>query len=438
MNEQVRRRAFLHGLAGAGTIAAVAAPAQSTRRNPSDVLGVASIGLGTQGYRLLTYAQAVPNTEIRVLCDLYEGNIQRAKKLCTNPKVRVERDWEKAIADPNIDIVLIATPDFWHAPMTVRAAQEKKSIYIEKAWCMRLDEAKAMRKAVKENDVVMQLGHHYNSSPYYRRAREIYRSGQLGTVSLVRTYIDRTNPYPVWKFYTDYNITEMPRDASPETIDWERFIRNASKRPFDAERFFTWRFWWEYGTGIAGDVMCHVWDGVNMIMGMGIPEAVLTHGGDYFWKNPRDVPDMWNVVFDYPKQNLAVTYSSTHSSKHVGEITELLGRDQTLEVSPRFCRTFGAEWKPGYEEKAQEAQRTAQRLGLKPADAAVAPDYSMGPDDLKLSSHMEDFIDCVRNHKQPRCDVDRAFEEAVAVIMSVESFRKERKVRWDAAREEIV
>ena len=303
---------------------------------------------------------------------------------------------------------------------------------------MRLDEAKAMRKAVKDNDVVMQLGHHYNSSPYYHRAREIYRSGQLGKVSLVRTYIDRTNPYPVWKFYTDYNITEMPHDASPETIDWERFIRNASKRPFDAERFFTWRFWWEYGTGIAGDVMCHVWDGVNMIIGMGIPEAVLTHGGDYFWKNPRDVPDMWNVVFDYPKQNLAVTYSSTHSSKHTGEITELLGRDQTLEVSPRFCRTFAGEWKPGYEEKVQQAQQTAWRYGVKAADATVAPEYSMGPDDLKVSSHMEDFIDCVRNHRKPRCDVDRAYAEAVAVIMSVESYRKERKVRWDALREEIV
>ena len=134
MNEQVRRRAFLHGLAGAGTIAAGMAPAQSTRRNPSDILGVASIGVGTQGYRLLTYAQAVPNTEIRVICDLYEGNVQRARKLCTNPKVRVERDWEKAVSDPDIDVVLIAAPDFSHAPMTVRAALEKKGIYVEKGW----------------------------------------------------------------------------------------------------------------------------------------------------------------------------------------------------------------------------------------------------------------------------------------------------------------
>ena len=143
------------------------------------------------------------------------------------------------------------------------------------------------------------------------KAREIFRSGALGKVPLVRTYIDQAAASSSWKFYTDYSITEMPKDASVETIDWNRFIANAPKRSFDAERFFTWRCYWDYGTGIAGDLLTHLWDGVNMVMGMGIPESAVTQGGTYFWKGDREVPDMWHVLFDYPKQQLAVSFATS-------------------------------------------------------------------------------------------------------------------------------
>ena len=108
---------------------------------------------------------------------------------------------------------------------------------------VKLDEAKAMRRAVKDNKVVMQLGHHMNSMPELHKAREIYQSGALGKVPLIRGYIDRTNAYPEWQFYTDYFIQDLPADATPENIDWKRFLAN-SPNPnlaFDAERFFRWR-----------------------------------------------------------------------------------------------------------------------------------------------------------------------------------------------------
>ena len=170
---------------------------------------------------------------------------------------RSGKDWQKTLDDPDIDAVVIATPDFWHAPMTIRAAELKKDVYVEKGWCTKLEDAKRMRAALKNNARVMQLGHNYNSMPQFHKGREIYRSGALGKVAAIRIYIDRTNPWPEWQFFQDYMVTEMPKDASPETIDWERFIANASKRPFNAERFFLWRKWWEYGTGIAGDLYSH-------------------------------------------------------------------------------------------------------------------------------------------------------------------------------------
>ncbi len=433
MSEPNTRRTFLRSLTSAG---AIGAPALLGQSNPSDKIGVAAVGVGTRGHFLMTEAQKQPGAEIRVICDLYEGNLKRSKERCTNPNVRITKDWEKAVADPDIDAVIIATPDFWHAPMTIRAAQAKKHIYVEKGWCRTLDEAKAMRKAIKDNGVVMQLGHHYNSEPTFHKAREIYRSGQLGKVSIVRTYIDRTRVWPEWQFFTDYDIVEMPKDAGPSTIDWDRFVANAPKRPFDARRFFLWRYFWEYGTGIAGDLLSHLWDAVNMVAGMGIPETAVTQGGTYFWQDDREVPDLWNTIYDYPRQKLAITFNCTFNNRHYGESCQFLGRDKTLEVGPSYCRTYPAEWKPENAEAMAKLRRAirnceADREGLQ-------PDYCMKPGELQVTDHVQNFLDCIRTRSKPRCDVDRAFEEAVAVFLSVEAYKQDKKVRWDAGRELIV
>jgi len=137
-DENMARRKFLKGVAAAGAGLATGlsgAPALLGQKSPNDVIGVASIGVGTQGHSLLQFAQNVPKAEIRIICDLYTGNVARAQKLCKNPQVRVVHEWEKVVQDPDIDAVIIATPDFWHAPMVIAAAQAKKDIYVEKGWC---------------------------------------------------------------------------------------------------------------------------------------------------------------------------------------------------------------------------------------------------------------------------------------------------------------
>jgi predicted dehydrogenase len=424
----MQRRDFLKS-AGVGL---AAAPAVLAQRGSNDRIGIASIGVGTRGIYLLDNFQKVPGAEIRVICDLYEGNIKRAQDHCTNPKVRVIREWEKAIADPDIDVVVIATPDFWHAPIAIAAANAKKDIYVEKGWCMNLDQAKQMRKAIKDNKVMAQLGHNYNSEPTFHKAREMFRAGKLGQVPLVRTYIDRAAALPQWKFYTAYEIHELPKDASPATIDWNRFTANVTKRPFDAERFFRWRNWWEYGNGIAGDLMSHLWDSVNMVLEMGIPESSYAQGNLYYWTADQEVPDMWHVLMDYPQKKLAVEFNCNFHNFHVGEMAQYLGRDGTVEVSPNFCRFFDAEWKPENEQKIKQLRKTAGR------NAIPAPDYNMKPDELQVSSHWQNLIDSVRSRQRPRCHEDRAFEEAATVFMSVESHRRGQKVRWDAANEQIV
>jgi predicted dehydrogenase len=414
MSEDLGRRRFLK----ATGLGLATAPAVLSAKGPNDKLGVAVIGVGTRGLYLMQEFQRVPGVEVRVICDLYDGHLKRAKEFSVNTKAAFTKEWEKAAVNADVDAVVIATPEFWHYPMVMAAARAKKDIYVEKAWCTSIAQAKEMRKAVKENGVVMQLGHNRNSDPTYHKAIEFIKQGKVKPISVVRMFIDRTDSIPQWKFYGDYSNHTLPSDASSKTIDWERFTAAASKRPFDAERFFRWRNWWEYSSGIAGDLMTHLWDSTNFMLNMGIPESCMTQGGLYFWKKDQEVPDTWNAIFDYPKQDLVITFGSNFQSKHAGDMVQLLGREGTIEVSRGYMRYYDAEWKTGVE--------------------AGPPAYTFKKGDLQVTSHWQDFVDAVRKRSMPRCNVDRAFEEVAALCMSLEAYRQERKVRWDPIKEEIV
>ncbi|GEM_PF-229111 len=430
------RRNFLKTGAAMGV-----APAVLAQRNPNDKLRLAMVGVGTRGIYLLERMQEAPNTEIGIICDLYDANIARAQKTAFNKKAAVTKDWEKAVSSKDVDAVVIAAPDFWHATMAVRAAEMKKHVYVEKGLCRTLEEAKAIRKAVTENKVTLQLGHHQNSEPSFVKAREIFQSGKLGKTTLARTYIDRTNPWPEWQFYARYENQIRPADATPETVDWERFQEASSvKTAFDPERFFRWRCWWEYGTGIAGDLMSHQWDGVNLVVGMGIPQAVQTMGGLYFWRQDRDVPDQWHVLYEYPKQELSVTFACSFHNRHHGTNTYIFGREATIEVAERHCRLYGAEWKPEYRARMESAAKKAEQLGLDPALAGslVEPDYTWKRGENSMTDHQRNWVDSIRGQDKPRCGMQRAWEEAVTIVMSVESYFKERKVKWDPVNELIV
>jgi predicted dehydrogenase len=437
----VERRQFLKNITAAGA-GLTAAPALLARKSPNDIVGVACIGVGTRGHQLMQEASACPNTEVRIVSDLYAPHVTRAQNLLKNPNLRIVHEWEKAVADKDIDAVVIATPDFWHAPMAIRAVEAGKDVYVEKGLCKNLKETKALRKAVEDKKAVLQLGHHYNSMSTFLKAKEIYQSGVLGKVPLIRTCIDRTSAFPEWKFYGWYTRNELPAEATRENIDWDRFQANASvKKAFDPERFFRWRCWWEYGNGIAGDLMSHLWDAANGVAGLGIPETAQVQGDLYFWKEDREVPDQWHVLFDYPKKETAFTFECVFHSRHYGEMAEFLGRDKTLEVSPHVCRTFVAEWKPEYAERLMAARK---KVAANPemgwlADEVVAPEFTQyHKGDNYQSPHMANFIECVRSRETPRCGMERAWEEGVAIAMAVEAYRRERKVRWDPVKEEIV
>ena len=161
---------------------------------------------------------------------------------------------------------------------------------------------------MKNSGVVFQLGHQNRQLESHEKAREVVEKGIIGPINLVESTTNRNDPIGAW-------VYEIHPEASPRTIDWAQFQEAAeSDAPFSAERFFRWRCWFDYATGLAGDLFSHEFDAVNQILSIGIPHSVVSSGGIYFYKDGRDVPDVFQGVCEYPDRDLTLMYSATLSN----------------------------------------------------------------------------------------------------------------------------
>jgi predicted dehydrogenase len=416
------------GLGVASTFGMIAAPVQA---KPSDTVGVGIIGVGGKGSDHLAELLRLPNAEIRAVCDVYATRLEKAVNAVRNrnPKVTAYKDYRKLLEDKNIDAVVIATPDHWHCQMTVEAAQAGKDMYVEKGMCCSVEEAGTMVKAIKSNKRVMQLGHQRSSDPVAWRAKEIFDSGTLGPVSYVSLTRFRNSLEGVWNY-------KIPSDAGPHNVDWPKFLGGAPKSPFSLERFFRWRKYWDYGTGISGDLLSHEWNAANMIMNLGIPKTCVASGGVFYWTDGREVPDVLNAIYEYPEKNLSVTFSCTFSNSRAGKEreTHIFGRNARLELT-RELRLF---LEPYGERNLQLNQQARDRLPGAGEKTAVPVVRFSRSDAGPFSTHMENFIDCVRSRQRTRCNEDDGFEEAVTLVMSVIAYKERRMVTWDEQKKAIV
>ena len=437
LDKKITRREFIEkstlGTAGLTIASTFGVPALLTNPNPSDVIGIGMVGIGIRGSSLLRQIMNVSGTQVRGVCDAYTPYLERAANTVKgdNPDVISYVDYHDLMRNKNIDAVIIATPDHLHAPVSIAAAEAGKDIYVEKPLTRTIPEAINLVNAVKKNKRVLQLGHGARSSPSNWRAREIYKSGMFGHVTLVRTSMFRNSASGAWV----YNI---PPEAGPDSVDWGRFLENApEKRTFDLDRFFRWRKYWDYGTGVAGDMFSHSYDAVNFILDLGIPKTCVANGGVYYWKEKREVPDVFNAVWDYPDRGLALTFNSTfsNSSQGVETGTQIFGDKASYTRGRVFLEPSTDRNREIIEKLREERIKKGEEIGEREA----IPVYTYTREDgLYFTSHMQNFIDCVRSRQKPRCHEDVALEEAVTCIMSVIAYKEGRRVTWDPVKQEVV
>lgn len=394
------------------------------------------------------------NIEIRAVCDAFSVRRQLAAEAGTkNGKApKIYSEYLELIQDPNIDAVVIATPDHWHAPMSIAAAKAGKHVYVEKCMTHKLQETYDLYNTINETGVKFQLGHQHRQTQSFLTARDIIEKNVLGHISLIQTNTNRNDDNGAWQ----YHIHE---DASPQTIDWFNFLGNAPEIPFNKEHFFRWRKWWEYGTGLTGDLLTHDYDRINCLLEMGIPDSVVCSGGIYTHRDGRTVPDVLQVVMEYEdyfkggtqepgkEKGMTFIYSATLGNQY-SRPTLLMGHDATLELgsqltlfpdrrSTRYSDLLDKEiintttpmyaYNPASKGVDGVTGATAKYF----ADKGLMYTYRDGRRVDSTFLHMREWLSAIRNDHGVSCGIEEGFQEAISAHMSTIAYRLGKRVEWD-------
>ena len=304
-NTQPTRRRFIGTLAGGAAAAATVTMSAASRdreetipdrqqpASPNDQIQLALIGAGIQGTGDTATAITVPGVKLVAVCDLYDGRLTDAKKRW-GQDLFTTRDYREILNRPDIDAVIVATPDHWHRQIAVDALGKNKSVYLEKPMVQQLGEGEAIIAAQKTSKGVLQVGSQGMSSLSNEKARDLLAAGAIGKLNYAEGFWARNSPSGAWQY-------PIPPDASEQTLDWDKFLGATAKRPFDPLRFFRWRNYKDYGTGVCGDLFVHLFSSLHFITGSMGPTQIMAQGGLRFWKDGRDVPDVMLGMFDYPE-----------------------------------------------------------------------------------------------------------------------------------------
>ncbi len=268
------------------------AGSQQDKFSANDQVNIAVIGMGIMGFSNLATSLKIPGVKVVGVCDLYSGRLERAKEIY-GKDLYTTRDYREVLERKDVDAVIIATSDHWHDRISIDAMNKGKHVYCEKPMVHKLEEGAEVIATQKRTGKVMQIGSQRVSSIVTEKTRQIFESGVIGDLVLVETYMDRQSPLGAWQY-------SIPTDANAGTVDWDRFIGDAPKVPYDPIRFFRWRNYQDYGTGIAGDLFVHLFSGLHTVTSSKGPNRVYATGGLRYWKDGRDVPDIIAGLCDYP------------------------------------------------------------------------------------------------------------------------------------------
>jgi predicted dehydrogenase len=407
----LNRREFLGSTAinAAGMAAGVAAgvvgwPGVAARASPSDRVRVGVIGIRNQGKSLATTLAALPDVDVAVLCDV-DANLLpvagRAIETIRGKAPRFERDFRRLLDDREIDAVAIATPDHWHALMTILACQAGKDVYVEKPVSHSLPEGTAMLATAREHGRIVQAGLQQRSGVHFRTAVDYVQSGKLGAVHLAKA----------WTVHQRKSI-ESRKDATvPEGVDYDLWLGPSSARAFNPNRFhYNWRWFWDYGAGEVGNWGVHLLDVARWGLGVGYPMQVAATGGKHYFHDDQQTPDTLHVQYAFPGRTITWEHRlwSPHGQEGRSAACAFYGDRGTLIVDRGGWKVYG--------------QREA---------AAFEPGELLGP-------HVRDFIACIKSRNQPACDLETGIVSGALCHLGNLAFRVGRTLQVDPATGDVL
>lgn len=319
----------------------------SQRYGANDQVNVALIGMGIMGFSNAHWTSQIPGVKIVGVCDLYTGRLDRAKEKF-GKDLFVTKNYKEILDRKDVDAVIISTSDHWHDRISIEAMNKGKHVYCEKPMVHHIEEAQDVIATQKKTGKVFQVGSQRVSSIITQKTKELFEQKVIGDLIMVETWMDRHSANGAWQY-------SIPTDANANTVDWNSFLGDAPHIPYDPVRFFRWRNYQDYGTGVAGDLFVHLFSGLHTVTSSHGPERVLATGGLRYWKDGRDVPDIILGIYDYPSTdkhpafNLQMRVNFVDGSE-IGEGLRLVGTDGVIDMgwdSVKIKR-HKVETEPGY------------------------------------------------------------------------------------------
>jgi predicted dehydrogenase len=426
--EPVSRRSLLK-TAGIGLASMAAMPAWARVIGANDRLNVAVIGLGGRGSILLDlileHRTNKADVEVVALCDVYQRRLNAASKKVPGAKTYTHH--QNLLQGSDIDAVFIATPDQWHAPITMTAMRSGKDVYVEKPITHTLEEAKVVAHKAAELNRVVQVGVQGLSWRRWPKIRQIIQSGMIGQVVEVQGTYSRNDPAGDWNWPIDAGAG--PDGVGENHIDWEQWLGSAPKRPFDADRFFRFRKYWDYSGGIATDLHYHIVAPFHVAIANEFPTKVAGMGGLWVYNDARETPDTFLTAADYPSK-----YSMTIQSSQVNEngpTTMLRGTKATIHISDEWEGPPSRQY--DYADIIPEGPN-AQEFAKEHGANMVRVDGVGNEGDLL---HVDNFLQCVRTRHQPNCPADLGYKVLASIDLSVRSYREGKIYYFDPVTEQV-
>jgi len=422
MSEKIRRRDFIKQSLVTGVGAGVTLAgrrASGSVLGANDRIGVGVIGPGRQGQGDMKAFMRQPGVKLVALCDVYGTNLNRAAAEAKQ-EVATYKDFRQVLDRKDIDVVVIATPDHWHALPTIMACQAGKDVYVEKPISVTIDEGRKMVQAARKYNRIVQVGTQQRSGVHYHHAAELIRSGQLGKVTFVRTW-NYGNSSPD-------GISNPPDSEPPADLDWDFWLGPAPKVPFNANRFgvhpdrwSSFRCFWDYAGGMMTDWGVHHLDIVQMVMEVDAPLAVSAAGGKYALKDNRETPDTLQVTYEYP--GFICTYENREVNAQVlngnGYGISFHGTDGTLYINREYF------------EITPEGRRLEGKLV-----ARTEPQREKSSNN-QHAAHVENFLACVKSRKAPTSDIEIGHRSTSTALLGNVALRSGRRIVWDAKSERL-
>jgi len=439
-----------------------------------DPIRLGIIGVGSRGKSILEalgfclpgerYKDRELDLNIRLtgVCDVYDIHAQRGLDLSRKnrfsesevlPQAKRYRHYQDLLRSKDVDGVIVATPDQWHAQMVMDAASEGKHIFCEKCLTRTIDEAYQVRDVIRKSPVVFQYGHQNRQQESYRIARKIIQKNVLGKITLVKTHTNRNTERGAW-------IRHLAETIDPKQVNWKAWLGSAPKTPFTPSRFYGWQKFFEYSGGLPPHMFSHEYDAINQVMDLGIPGSVMSLGGIYYWKDDRNTPDVMQALFEYPDREMVLTYDATLASSSTGEyesgakVKEIYGSDAWMKlgmninvVADRHSKRFKDKIENGLMSPTSPFLSYTPGSGIDAVTSASEKYYASqgliytykGGKKVNVTYlHIREWLDGIRHQIKPSCDIDLAFEDTITCLMATKSYREGRTVKWDARRQRVI